>query len=206
MSIVNFISSWLKDIVVLFILISIASLIMPKGNMKKYIDLVIGLLIIFTIINPFTKLIKMDFDLSESVFNYSKAGEYSNMSNEDFSTHQEKQIESVYKDKIKSELIQLIEGGSKYKVVDISIDLIKDIEKYGQIDFLNIIIADEEINKDDIYIKKVEPIDINIERKEKSIDDKNQYKDLKKIIEDKYTIPKDKINIINYENRKGGEQ
>ena len=52
MGVISFINSWLKDIVVLFILISIAELIMPKGNLKKYIRLVIGLLIIYTIINP----------------------------------------------------------------------------------------------------------------------------------------------------------
>ena len=58
---ISFISTWLKDIVVLFILISIAELIMPKGNMKKYINMVIGLLIIFTIISPFAKLLKLNF-------------------------------------------------------------------------------------------------------------------------------------------------
>lgn len=206
MSIVNFISSWLKDIVVLFILISIAGLIMPKGNMKKYIDLVIGLLIIFTIISPFAKLIKMDFNLSEAVFNYSRPGNHLNISNEEFYIEQEKQIESVYKDKIKSELIKLIEDQSTYKVVDISIELFDSSDKYGEVEYLKLMVTEDDINKNNISIRKVEPVDIKGEKKKVQIDDENKYKDLKEIIETKYSISKNKINIMEYEKGKGGVQ
>lgn len=206
MSIVNFISSWLKDIVVLFILISIAGLIMPKGNMKKYIDLVIGLLIIFTIISPFAKLIKMDFNLSEAVFNYSRPVDNLNISSEEFYIEQEKQIESVYKDKIKSELIKLIEDQSTYKVVDISIELFDSTDKYGEVEYLKLMVTEDDINKNNISIRKVEPVDIKGEQKKVQIDDENKYKDLKEIIETKYSISKNKINITEYEKGKGGLQ
>lgn len=206
MSIVNFISSWLKDIVVLFILISIAGLIMPKGNMKKYIDLVIGLLIIFTIISPFAKLIKMDFNLSEAVFNYSRPGDNLNISSEEFYIEQEKQIESVYKDKIKSELIKLIEDQSTYKVVDISIELLDSTDKYGEVEYLKLMVTEDDINKNNISIRKVELVDIKGEQKKVQIDDANKYKDLKEIIETKYSISKNKINITEYEKGKGGLQ
>lgn len=206
MSIVDFISSWLKDIVVLFILISIAGLIMPKGNMKKYIDLVIGLLIIFTIISPFTKLMKMDFNLEEAVFNYSKAGDFIKMGNDEFYLEQEKQIEKVYKEKISSEIIKLIEEESIYKVVDVSIGLLDDKEKYGDIEYLNILLSEsmEDVKGNKISIKRIDPIDINKEKDKIPVNNEEKYKDLKKLISTKYSIENDKINIMEYEKGKGG--
>ena len=78
LSISNFIYSWLKDITILFIIISLIDLIMPKGSMKRYINFVIGLLIIFTVINPFINLSKIKFNLDKEVFNnlYKTSPEY----------------------------------------------------------------------------------------------------------------------------------
>src|SRR5690554_7845058 len=104
MGVISFINSWLKDIVVLFILISIAELIMPKGKLKKYIRLVIGLLIIYIIISPFARLFRLDFSLDKVVFNYAKPETFNSIDLEDFYLKQEKQIEKIYLDKIIEDL------------------------------------------------------------------------------------------------------
>ena len=216
MSVVEFISSWLKDIVVLFILISIAGLVMPKGNMKKYIDLVIGLLIIFTIISPFAKLIKMDFSLEETVFNYSKYGNFASKEEDYYSLEQDKQIETVYKSKIKTEIATLIETESKYKVIELSVELSDDKERYGDIKHLEILIGEresvEEARESKVFIEKVKPVEINKKIKpieiNKEIDktsgtDENKYKELKDLIFLRYSIERDKITIREYEKEKG---
>lgn len=205
MVIVNFISSWLKDIVVLFILISIAELVMPKGNMKKYIDLVIGLLIIFTIITPFARLTKKDFNLEQSVFNYSKAGDFINVEDKEFYLEQEKQIEKLYKEKISSEIIKLIEAKSIYQVSDLSLDILDSKERYGEIQYLQIILTEtkKDINNNKISIEKIRPIDINKRVEEVPKDFEENYKELKEIISTKYSIEIDKITILKYEKRNG---
>lgn len=209
MSVVSFISSWLKDIVVLFMLISIAELIMPNGNMKRYINLVIGLLIIFTIINPFAKLLKLEFNLDQAVFNYSKPDDFLN-SKEEFYIQQEKQIENLYKDKIKKEVIELIEDKTKYKVLDISIGIIEDNEDYGKIDYISLLVNDnkeDKVNK--ISIKKVDPV--YIENSSKAISDinsnedhvNNEYNELAELISNRYSIDKEKVIIRGYKKEKG---
>lgn len=207
MSIVNFISSWLKDIVVLFLLISISELIMPKGNMKKYIDLTIGLLIIFTIISPLTKVLKKDFDLGKTVFNYSKDGNFINMDSSDFENEQEKQIEELYKDKIKTEITEIVEEKNIYKVVDINIEILKDSEIYGEIEDMEIIIDENnlEVTNNKISIEKVKPIDIDkkVDEKDDTITEENQYAELKDLISKEYLIEKDKITIVRYKKRNG---
>lgn len=209
MSVVSFISSWLKDIVVLFILISIAELIMPKGNMKRYINLVIGLLIIFTIVNPFAKLMKLDFNLDQAIFNYSKSDDYLN-NDEKFYMQQEKQIESLYKEKISNEMIELVEDKTEYKVVDISIGIIESKEKYGEIDYIKLIVdKNKETKSNKISIEKVSPvyIDNNVKaisnKNSKDNDVNNDFNELKELLSSRYSIEKEKITVRGYGKGKG---
>ena len=200
MSIVNFISSWLKDIVVLFILISIAELVMPKGNMKRYIDLIIGFLIIFTIISPFAKLINKEFSFDKTVFNYSNSSNLVNRNEEEFQMEQERQIEKLYKEKIKKEIIKLIEEESTYMVYDVVVNLVSEDEVYGEIYGLKIVLKedDKNINENRISIEKIEVVDINKEPTSEIQEEDDNYIELKNILSYKYNIEKDKISIIKY--------
>lgn len=204
MYVISFISTWLKDIVVLFILISIAELIMPKGNMKKYINMVIGLLIIFTIISPIAKLLKLNFNLDQTVFNYSKANIHEFKENNELYIQQEKQIEKIYKEKIANEVTRLIEEKTDYRVVDISLGIIDKVDSYGEIEYLNIIVGEgtQVILENKIYVEKVEPVKINRDLRNTEVLN-DEYEDLKDLICNSYLVDKDRINIKMYEKGKG---
>ena len=204
MYIISFISTWLKDIVVLFILISIAELIMPKGNMKKYINMVIGLLIIFTIISPFAKLLKLNFNFEQSVFNYSKANGFKNIQNSEFYIQQEKQIEKVYKEKISNEISGLIEEKTDYKVVNIIVEILDGKEDYGKIEHLDISICenDTSTNENKISIEKVKAIEIENNTMVKELLD-GEHEELKELVSANYSVDKNRINIKMYKRGKG---
>lgn len=203
MNVISFLSSWLKDIVILFILISIAELVMPKGNMKKYVNMVIGLLIIFTIVSPFAKLIKMDFNLDKAVFNYSRSSNSQGESKSNFYAEQEKQIEKVYKEKLGREVTNLIEDNTDYKVLDIEVEILNTEERYGEIDYLNILLGNEEDGaKNKISIDNVVPVEINKNQKHEEISE-DSFESLKELIGNSYSVDKDKINIKINEKRKG---
>lgn len=199
MGVVSFINSWLRDIVVLFILISIAELIMPKGNLKKYIRLVIGLLIIFTIINPFAKLFRFDFSLDKVVFNYAKPETFNSWELEEIYHNQERQIEKIYLKKIVEDLQSLIENETEYELVDGNISILKDEDNYGQIDYLVLYIREKTRNNSQgrISIEKIEPIEIN-RNLEKDFTEYNNDESIKALISDKYGIEKNRINIKIY--------
>lgn len=209
MSVVSFISSWLKDIVVLFIIISIAELIMPNGNLKRYVNLVIGLLIIFTIVSPIAKFIRLDFNLDQGIINYSKPDDLLNI-DERFLIQQEKQIEDLYKENISKEVIGLVEDKTKYKVVSISIGIIESKERYGEIDYIELLVnknKDTKTNK--ISIEKVIPVYIDndsttISNKNLKDNDINvEYKELEELLSNRYSIGKEKIIVKGYEKGKG---
>ena len=52
---INFLSNWIEQIAIAVIIVSIFELILPKGNLKKYIKVVLGIYIIFNIISPLVK-------------------------------------------------------------------------------------------------------------------------------------------------------
>lgn len=191
---ISFISTWLKDIVILFVIISIAELIMPKGNMKKYINMVIGLLIIFTIISPFAKLLKLNFNFEQTVFNYSKPNIIRDIEENQLYIQQEKQIEKIYKEKISNEITELIQEKTDYTVVDINIEIRTDKETYGEIDYLDISISQDNKAGDKIYIEKVKPVEILNNTKGEELSHEG-YEDIKKLVSNSYLVDIDKINI-----------
>ncbi|MCK9442972.1 MAG: stage III sporulation protein AF [Tissierellaceae bacterium] len=203
MPIISFISAWLKDIVILFVLISIAELIMPKGNTRKYINLVIGLLIIFTIINPFARLLKMDIDLGEVAFNYNKPAEIYYNQDENFDMLQDKQIEQLYLSRVKADLKDLVERETEFSVKDLDLKFFKG-DEYRKIESLTIYISKyEEEEVSGIYIEKVKPIDI---KKDNHIEQPTQesYEEIGDLVHREYNIDKAKIEVIFLDNGKGG--
>lgn len=198
MSISNFINSWLRDIVILFIFISIVDLIIAKGTMKRYIDFVIGLLVIFTVINPFLKLTNLNFNLDNAVMKHmdnssvTSAAKIDNLVDSD--------IEKIYISKISNEITRLIQENSNYGVIKINLD-VKKGEDFGEIKHLDIIVSNEKENTQNIIqnkisVKKIEPINIGKKTKEVVIENTvDDYENIKQIIFDNLNIDKTLITI-----------
>lgn len=202
MGVVNFISSWLKDIVVLFILIFIAELIMPKGNMKRYIDLVIGLLIIIAIISPFAKLMNYDFNINNIRDNYIKTEEIEGDLENNFYIEQEGQIERLFKDKLKNQVIHLIEESWDYEVLSVEIELEKTKDEYENIKLMRISLdkkEKEENTEEDISIEKVPKVEINTKEENKSSslqeEEPKGYDEIRDLIANKLSIDIEKIIV-----------
>ena len=65
----NFLNSWLQGIIVSVIITTIIEMILPSGNSKKYIKVVLGVFILFTIISPIIEKVSNNrLDVSQ-IFN-----------------------------------------------------------------------------------------------------------------------------------------
>ena len=199
MSVVNFIKDWLQEIVIVSIFISIIELSLPKGNMKKYIDMVAGLLIIYTIISPFGKLLNLNLNLHKEVFNNINS-EISYMNeNSNFLFQQDEQVTSLYKEKLENDMTYLIEQKTNYIVSNISIEVDQNKENFGNILSVSLEVNDkgEEVNKhrqiviDEINIKKIG------ERSSLEVSSDELYKndEIKDLISKEYSLEKEKIII-----------
>ena len=165
---IAFLKSWANQIIVAVIIATIFEMLLPNGNNKKYIKMIIGLYVLFTIIQPIiTKVTGNNIDISD--FNYKKYFDEDVLesSSQDFEDNNSKLIEQAYIDNIKSDIkTKLKQKG--YEVISCNVNIINsgNEEEYGTIENINLKIkkvADEEKSTEETRNTiKVENVDINI--------------------------------------------
>lgn len=145
---IDFINSWVQGIIIAVIISTVIEMILPNGNIKKYVRTVIGAYIVFVIISPFiTKITGEQISLSSY-----KLPKYDKISSIDTNAY----IESTYINYLKQDIIENIEKKG-YKVESLSVDIDKTEDNYGE---LNQMIL--KISKQDTSVSSVEPVEINI--------------------------------------------
>lgn len=199
MGFVDFLTLWVKDIVIVFVLISIIEIIIPNGNMKKYIDMIIGFLIIIVIISPFIKLIHKNFSMDKRILQRTQEQIEFDYDNK-LGRTQEEQMERVYVQKLEGEIKELINESTDYEVEKLYIAIYKDEERYGNIKDMEINLREiqekEEKAKDIIIIDNIN--EVSIGDKEQSNTSLVKLKDdgIKDIISSNYDIPRENIRIF----------
>lgn len=199
---INFLRSWILNIVSVVIFITIVELILPNSSMKKYIKMIVGLLVMLVIINPILDLMHGKVKLEEDVFRTSSAIHKQELvlNLNHFKGTQQKQIISVYKDNIEKYIKDQIEFNNKIRVlsIDSSIEENVDSKEFGNIKELAIVLSNSENNLSKKGIQPVSNVVINInENRENDKIEKNEniLKEIKEHISKYYSLDKDKINI-----------
>lgn len=150
----NFISTWLKELVTLFMIISLIDLVMPKGNMKRYVNFIIGILIIFTVISPFTKLNEISLDIDKEVQAFSER----DISIDNIEEVRNQQIVDLYLSNLSRELQNLIEENFDHGVESIRFKTSPHKDQLFTLDGLDIVLEEKkargEIRVDNIELGK----------------------------------------------------
>ncbi len=190
---VNFLSSWVKTFGLTVVIISILEMLLPNNKTKKYIRMVMGIYIIFTMISPFisNKEILSTFSSIDNIENID-LNEYSKNQ-----TSMDKRLEELYQDELQKDIIKkLNEKGYEVKNCKVKVS-ISDKEEETQItkiklDANKLEKSKENITNDSNEIKKIEnrivaeiqkirPVDASISKEKKQEDNsKNDTKDLNK--------------------------
>ena len=170
---IEFLSKWIEGIAITVIIASIFEMILPNGNIKKIVKVILGIYVIFSIISPFTNNKVMgNFDLSKKIEKYSENIETKDFSKDESSS--EKKLNSIYENTFEKELIKTIEkeGFIIYKC-DVKGNFNAEEENAG-ISKINIIIEDKKIIKkkseenNEIKIdnvNEIKKVEINIDNK-----------------------------------------
>ena len=167
---INLVKNWCEGIIIAVIISVIIELLVPEGNNKKYVKIVIGIYLIFVIINPILKFTDYDFNF-ENIINFESI-ETSNNLNEN--------IKDVYilgiEQNIKEEIEEL---GYILEKVQLVVD-----DNYEDIKQIEIIIGK---NKKNI---KIDPIIINDENEKYE-----EYKEIIEILKTNYLVKEEQIII-----------
>lgn len=195
---IRFLSGWVEGIAVAVIIASIFEMLLPNGNIKKYVKIVLGIFIIFNIISPFVNgNVFNSVDLEKELDNY-----ISN-TNTTASSNNQNNLDKMYIDIFKNDVKEQIENQGFY-VEKCEVEASFDTEKndFG-INKINIKLGSKnkkENSNNIVNIKDIENIDIHIGNNSEENISKNNLdsKDidfLKDYLSKHYEIDKNIINI-----------
>ena len=194
---IEFLSSWAQGIIVAVIIATLIEMILPNSSSKKYVKVVIGMYILFTIVSPIIKKLGGK-DINLNTINIEKyeqqISKSDNTISRKFEDNNTRSIKDIYVSNLKADIFaKLKEKGYEIDTSDIQI---KDDENYTieKITLKLIKMEQKQEKNNEIVINTVE-IGNTISQKDSktlSDDDKQEVKDY---ISETYDIDKKNINI-----------
>ena len=193
----NWISGWIQGIIIAVIIGTIIEMLLPDGNCKKYVKVVIGVYILFSIVSPvITKVTGNEFRVLD-IYDINTYIEVSaKSSQENIESSQQNQIKQVYITNLKSDMKQKIQEKG-YSVKSLTLEISND-EQYT----LKKIFAQvsKKKNEENNEVKGVNEINITIsnttENKEENISiSTKEQNDLKAYLSGIYNLEEKNINI-----------
>lgn len=202
---ISFLKTWINQIIVAVLITTIIEMILPNGNNKKYIKMVIGLYILFTIIQPvITKFTGDSIDISN--FDYKKYfnSDVLETSSKDFENNNSKLIKQAYINNIKEDIEKKIEQKG-YKLINCNINILDDETKetYGTIKSISLKLKKKtnKADKSSGNIIKIENVNVgtnnntlNTNTTEKSDISSDEKKQIIQYLSEEYSV--DTKNIV----------
>jgi stage III sporulation protein AF len=196
---ISWISSWAQGIIMAVIIGAIIEMILPEGNSKKYVKIVIGVYVLFTIISPvISKITGKTIQVSD-ILELNKYIEETENNSKLYVTLDEdnsNNIKDIYESSLRNDIKAKIEAKG-YNAKNIKLE-IEDDEEYTLKKIDIEIYKNMEKNKKDI--ETVQNVDINISQKstENDMQEKLSEKDKRKLkdyLSGVYEIDEKNINI-----------
>ncbi len=202
---IEFLSSWAKGLGLAIVIVSILEMLLPNNKTKKYIRMVMGLYILFTIISPFIKnrtLFNVEnIDLSKELNNYSSVETSVDQ------TSMDERIQVLYVEELEKDITKKIEEKG-YEVTECKVKAnIQD--ENNTISKIKLKIEKNEENKKEENetienkmvneIQKIKPVNTQIqnnnkEKKEEKIT-RNDIQNIKKFLMEEYEVEEKCLEI-----------
>ena len=162
-NLVQIINSWTQGIVIAIIIATIIEILLPEGNTKKYVKVVLGMYILFSIIYPvINNISNKNINIENVITTINKNMENYKYNQVTIDTNS--YIETTYKANLKEDIARkLNEKG--YNLLDLKVYIeTSDDERYGQI---NSMILNIENKKEEVE-ENIKEVNINVSQTEQS--------------------------------------
>ena len=153
----EFLRNWIEGIAISVIIASIFEIILPNGNVKKYIKMVLGVYVVFSIISPFVDSEALySLNISEMLDEYTKNISTSSSATEDTVNSNLNEIYvSTFEDEITSEV-----EDQGYTVISCDVEATFDTESDNAgIEKITIVLGSKENTNEENTISTVEPVE-----------------------------------------------
>lgn len=194
-------SSWSKGIVIAVIISTLVEMIIPDNNSKKYIKIIIGIFIVYTIISPIIeKLLGQDINEYIEVDNYIQASSSNVEGKKDFQAKANESIKKIYVQNLQNDIKTKLKSKG-YIAESININISNDdsynIEKI-EVKINEKVAVNENEKQTKTIVDTIRYIQVKIDNKNeenKSVIDENDKNTIKQLLKDNYDISENKITI-----------
>lgn len=104
---INFLSSWVKNLALALIIVSILEMILPDNKTKKYLKMTMGLYILFSIISPFIQN-SDNFNFDDSIYTQ-YIEENSSINTKVDQTSMDNRLNEIYMEQLQKDITQKVE-------------------------------------------------------------------------------------------------
>lgn len=209
---IAYLTDWLKELISLVLLATIADMLLPDSKMQKYTKIVIGLFMIVTMLNPLLQFLKMEnlpdkIMLDTYLFQKQTVDSKENLDLERLKSEQQKEMIQYLSQSIATSIEQELQEKFQAKTkVEVSISYPED--KVPKIDKLKVYflgqvhkeyIKGDEKNGKKIEILPVAPIQID-ESTSESIPvtdlERGETEQIRSYLEERFQLPPEKIVVM----------
>ena len=144
----DFLRTWILNITVIIVFVMFLDTVMPGSSMKRYINVVVGLLVIIVVIEPFVLVKDYAATFNEEFVEASgyidKSGEGDK--SQEITKYQQQQAIEIFEENLRDKLADLVEksAGTDYGEAAIKLEVDKDFgsKSFGSIKSVSVSLKD----------------------------------------------------------------
>jgi stage III sporulation protein AF len=204
---IAYVGEWIKHIVLIILIATFLDLLLPNTQMRRYIQLVVGLIIIIMILSPILEFLKVDHErMIKGIDELFQVPEVPHSSLEESKQHIEQlqdeavleEVERMWAQEIKQDLQE--EFPLKVNEVSIHFDM---VDRNPSVSQVKLVVTHQEKGEGRLEDSEplVKPVIISIEPEEssfpsRSFEQKNWTDKVKTYFDHQWNISGDKIEIL----------
>ena len=195
--ILEFLYDYSKNIALFLIFITLVGIISPSLKYKNYISLILGLILIFVIITPIADFIgdsgtieslilKMGLDVDRNIIGNERSY---------YQDEQRELIYQLYEEKIKKQVVMVVESDSNFTIEDVELDISDDDNSFGEIKNIYLTLSEKEVEAEQKKkLIRIDPIKIN---NRTTVENDDRLQNLIILLKDFYNLSESNIHIKN---------
>ncbi len=202
---IDFLRSWVTNIAVVIVFITLLEILMPNGDMKRYTKVISGLIIILVIIKPFMMLKDIDKDFKLSVFETSAFIE-TNIDNKgnDLGKYNKSIAADMFRDNLKKQIVSHISSSCDVKKEELAVEVVieADAASSGYGNLKEIVVTVAKGTDSSIQVSNISQVKISTDKKvmnenkpEYNLNDSKLSKDIKSSIKSYLGLNEEAITV-----------
>lgn len=161
----EFMKSWITNITVVIIFTMLLDILMPNNDLKKFAKVIMGLLIILVVIQPFLLIKNVGYQFQSTMAQTTAYIDNSTGENNSVEVFQNNAAIDIYKQKLSNKVIEVVKSRKELenKNIQVKVDIENDInnEDFGDIKTIQVFV--EQSSGSSLQASTIEPVKINTE-------------------------------------------